>query len=56
MFTGKTLMSKICKFIIEPYNNFNKSFYDDFNKSHDELLELNNDLSIHQRNLRYISV
>ena len=30
--------------------------YDDFNKSHDELLELNNDLSSHQRNLRYFDI
>ena len=30
--------------------------YDDFNKSYDELLELNNDLSIHQRHLRYLAI
>ena len=29
--------------------------YNDFNKSYDELLELNNDLSIHQRHLRYLA-
>ena len=30
--------------------------YNDFNKSYDELLELNNDLSIHQRHLRYLAI
>ena len=30
--------------------------YDDFKKSYDELLELNKDLSIHQRHLSYLAI
>ena len=50
MFAGKTLINKIFK--IHPRTL--KVVYDDFNKSYDELIELNNDLSIHQRHLRYL--
>ena len=30
--------------------------YDDFNKSYDELLELNSDLPIHQRYVLYLAI
>ena len=52
MFAGKTLINKICKI----HHRTLKVVYDYFNKSYDELLELNNDLSIHQRNLRYLAI
>ena len=44
MFAGKTLISKTPQVV-----------YNDFNKSCDELLELNKDLSILQRHLRYLA-
>ena len=47
MFAGKTLINKICKI---HYRTL-QEVYDDLNKSYDELLELNNDMSIHQRHL-----
>ena len=43
MSAGKILINKICKI----HNQTLKVVYDDFNKSYDELLVLNNDLSIH---------
>ena len=52
MFAGKTLINKICKI----HHRTLQVVYDDFNKSYDELLELNNDLSIHQRHLRYLAI
>ena len=52
MFGGKTLINKICKI----HHRTLQVVYDDFNKSYDELLELNNDLPIHQRHLRYFSI
>ena len=51
MFAGKTI-NKICKFDHRTL----PVVYDDFNKSYDELLELNNDLSIHQMHLRYLAI
>ena len=51
MFAGKTL-NKICKI----HHRTLQVVYKDFNKSYDELLELNNDLSIHQRHLRYLAI
>ena len=50
MFAGKTLINKICKI------HHRTLQVDDFNKSYDELLELNKDLSIHQRHLRYLAI
>ena len=44
MFAGKTLTKKICKF----HHITLQVVYDDVNQSYDELLESNNDLSIHQ--------
>ena len=48
MFAGKILINKICKI----HHRTLQVVYDDFDKSYDELLELNRDLSIHQRHLR----
>ena len=52
MFTGKTLINKICKI----NHRTLQAVYDDFNKSYDELLEENKNLSIHQRQLRYLAI
>ena len=45
MFAGKKLINKICKI----HHRTLQVVYDDFDISYDELLELNRDLSIHQR-------
>ena len=52
MFAGKTLINKICKI----HHRTLQVVYDDVNKSYDELLELNKDLSFHQRHLRYLTI
>ena len=52
MFAGKTLIDKIYKI----HHRTKQVVYDDFNKSYDELLEQNKDLSIHQRHLRYLAI
>ena len=52
MFAGKTLINKICKI----HHRTLQVVYDDFDKSYDELLELNRDLFIHQRHLRYLAI
>ena len=52
MFACKTLINKICKI----HHRTLQVVYDDFNKSYDELLELNNDLFIHQRHLCYFVI
>ena len=52
MFACKTLINKICKI----HHRTLQVVYDDFNKSYDELLELNNDLFIHQRHLCYFLI
>ena len=52
MFAGKTLINKVCKI----HHRTLQVVYDDFNKSYDELLELNNDLFIHQRHLCYFVI
>ena len=52
MFAGKTLINKICNI----HHRTPQVVYNDFNKSYDELLELNNDLSIHQRHLLYLAI
>ena len=51
MFAGKTLINKICKI----HDRTLQLVYNDFDKSYDELLELNRDRSIHQRHLRYLA-
>ena len=52
LFAGKTLINKICKC----HHRTLQVAYDDFNTSYDELLEVNNDLSIHQRHVRYLAI
>ena len=52
MFAGKALTKKICKF----HHITLQVVYDDVNQSYDELLELNNDLSIHQWHSRYLAI
>ena len=52
MLAGKTLINKICK----THHRTLQVVYDDFNKLYDKLFELNNDLSIPQRHLRYLAV
>ena len=52
MFAGKTLINKVCKI----HHRTLQVVYDDFNKSCDELLELNNDSFIHQRHLCYFVI
>ena len=52
MFAGKTLINKICKL----HHRTLQVVYDDFDKSYDKLLELNSNLSIHQRHLRYLAI
>ena len=52
MFAGKTLINKICK----SHHRTPQVVYNGFNKSYDELLELNKDLSIHQRHLHYLAI
>ena len=46
-----TLIDKICKI----HHKTLEVVYDDFNKSYDELLEMNKDLSIHQRHFRFLT-
>ena len=53
MFGRKILINKTGKI---DHKTVVQVVYDDFNKSHVELLELNNDLSSHQRNLRYFAI
>ena len=52
MFAGKTLVNKIFKI----HDRTLQVVYDDFNRSYDELLEPNKDLSIHLRHLRYLAI
>ena len=51
-FACKTLINKICKIHHITVQVVN----DDVNKLYDKLLKLNNDLSIHQRYLRYLAI
>ena len=54
MFGGETLINKICKI----HHRTLQVVFDYFKKSYHELnkLELNNNLSIHQRHLRYLVI
>ena len=52
IFAGKTLINKICKI----HHRTLQVVYHGFDKSYDELPELNNDVSIHQRHLRYLAI
>ena len=52
MIAGKSSIAKICKIhfrkILFVYNNYDKSYHD--------LLDLSNDVSIHQRHLRFLAI
>ena len=52
MFAGKSSIAKICKIHCRTlqivYNNYDKSYHD--------LLKFSNDVSIHQRHLRFLTV
>ena len=52
MFSGKTLINKICKI----HHRTLRVVYNEYNKSYGELLQLNNNVSIHQRHLQYLAL
>ena len=52
MFAGKTLINKICKI----HHRTIEVVYNEYNKSYQELLQLNNIVSIHQRHLQYLAL
>ena len=52
MFAGKTLINKICKI----HHRALQVVYSECNKSYQELLQLNNIVSIHQRHLQYLAL
>ena len=52
MFAGKTLINKIC----EIHHRTLRVVYNEYNKSYGELLQLNNNMSIHQRHLQYLAL
>ena len=52
MFAGKTLINKICKI----HRRTPRVVYNEYNKSYRELLQLNNNVSIHQRHLQYLAL
>ena len=49
---GKTLINKICKI----HHSTLQVIYNEYNKSYQELLQLNNIVSIHQRHLQYLAL
>ena len=52
MFAGKILINKICKI----HHRTLQVVYNECNKSYQELLQLNNTVSIHQRHLQYLAL
>ena len=52
MFVGKTLTNKICKI----RHRTLQVVYNEYNKSYEELLQLNNNVSVHQRHLHYLAL
>ena len=52
MFAGKTLINKIFKI----HHRTLQVVYNEYNKSYKELLQLNNNVSIHQRQLQYLTL
>ena len=52
MFAGKTLINKICKI----HHRTLQVVCNEYNKSYQELLQLNNIVSIHQRHLQYLAL
>ena len=52
MFAGKKLINKICKMCHRTL----QVLYNEYNKSYQELLQLNNNVPIHQRHLQYLAL
>ena len=52
MFAGKALINKICKI----HHRTLQVVYNEYNKSYEELLQLNNIVSTHQRHLQYLAL
>ena len=52
MFAGKTLINKICNI----HRSTLQVVYNEYNKSYEELLQLKNDVSIHQRHLQRLAL
>ena len=51
IFAGKILINKICKI----HHRSLQVIYNEYNKPYEELLQLNNNMSIHQRYLQYLA-
>ena len=52
VFAGKTLINKICKI----HHRTFLVVYNEYNKSYEELLPFNNNVSIHKRHLKYLAL
>ena len=52
MFAGKTSINKICKI----HHRTLQVIHDDYQKSSDELLDINNDVNVHQKHLRILAL
>ena len=52
MFAGKTSINKICKI----HHRTLQVIHNDYQKSYDELLDINKDVSIHQKHLRILAL
>ena len=52
MFTGKTLINKICK----THNRTLQVVYNECNKSYDKIFQFNSNVSIHQWHLHYLTL
>ena len=52
MFARKTLINKICKI----QHGTLQVVYNEYNKSYEELIQLNHNVSIHQRHLLYLAL
>ena len=52
MFAGKTSINKICKI----HHRTLQVIHNDYQKSYDELLDINKDVNIHQKHLRILAL
>ena len=52
MFAGKTSINKICKI----HHRTLQVIHNDYQKSYDELLDINKDVTIHQKHLRILAL
>ena len=52
MFAGKSSIANICKM----YFRTLQDFYNNYDKLYHNLLHFNNDVSIHQRHLRFLAI